>query len=415
MKIAIIGAGFTGLTAALRLSEQGHQVTIFEKEDKVGGLAVGFRRKEWEWSLEKHYHHWFANDTYAINLIKEMGLGPDLFFKNPRTDVFLDNKIYPLNSPLDILNLKPLSFLSRIRLGFVSLILKSIPPQAAVKLERTTAKKWIERYYGKEVWQKVWRPLLNGKFGPFAEKVNMAWFWARIYKRTFSLGYLGGGYQRLSEIIAEKVKVNGAKLRLGTSFDPKLVSSFDKVIVTTPLAVFVKMFPDLPEDYKNKINQIPHLHAFNMLLITKEKFLKKSYWLNISDSEFPFVGVVQHTNFVDKKHYGNQNLMWLVNYLPMDHPLLKMSREEILKKFTPFLNRINPEYDLKKNIIDYEMFLGPFAQPVFPVNYSRIKPEFITPINNVYLANMDMVYPWDRGTNYAIEMGEKVADLISNS
>ena len=414
MKIAIIGAGFTGLTASLRLTQKGHDVTVFEKEDKVGGLAVGFTRKNWDWSLEKHYHHWFANDSYAINLIKEVGLGDDLFFKKPRTDIFLKNKIYPLNSPSDILNLKPLSFLSRVKLGAVSLILKSIPPQIAVNFEKTTAKKWIQKYYGLEIWEKIWKPLLKGKFGPFAEIVNMAWFWARIYKRTFRLGYLGGGYQRLSEEIAKIIIDQGGEIKLGTAFDPKLVSDFDKVIVTTPLVIFAKMFPELPAVYKNKISQIPHLHAFNMLLITKEKFLEDSYWLNISDSEFPFVGVVQHTNFVDSIHYGGQHLTWLVNYLPPDHSLLKMEKSEILKKFTPFLKRINPNFDLKENIIDYEMFFGPFAQPVFPINYSKIKPDFVTPIKNVYLANMDMVYPWDRGTNYAIEMGEKVARLVQS-
>lgn len=413
MKIAIVGAGFTGLTAALRLSTNGHQVIVFEKETKVGGLAVGFTRPNWEWSLEKHYHHWFANDSHAINLIKEMGLGQDLFFKKPRTDIFIEEKVFSLNSPIDILSLSKLTFASRLRLGIVSLILKAIPPQVAINFEKTTAREWIKKYYGMEIWSKVWKPLLNGKFGPFAEKVNMAWFWARIYKRTFSLGYLGGGYQRLSEKVAERIIKQGGEIKLGTSFDPKLVPNFDKIIVTTPLAIYAKMFPDLPEKYKQKINQIPHLHAFNMLLVTKEKFLKDSYWLNISDQNFPFVGVVQHTNFVDSKHYGGQNLTWLVNYLPPDHELLKMKKEEILKKFAPFLKRINPSFDLKKNIIDYEMFFGPFAQPVFPVNYSKIKPDFITPLKNIYLANMDMVYPWDRGTNYAIEMGEKVAKLIN--
>jgi len=414
MKIAVIGAGFTGLTAALRLTQAGHKVTLFEKEETVGGLAVGFKNKGWVWSLEKHYHHWFANDSHAINLIKEMGLGEALFFKKPRTDIFIEDKIYPLNSAFDILRLSPLSFSSRLRLGAVSLMLKMIPPQMAVSFEKTTAKEWIKKYYGYEIWQKVWKPLLNGKFGPYAEKVNMAWFWARIYKRTFKLGYLGGGYQRLSEKIAEKIKKNGGIVHLGTSFDPKLIPSFDKVIATTPLSIFVKMFPELPDDYKKKINQIPHLHAFNMLLITKEKILPKSYWLNISDSKFPFVGVVQHTNFVDSKRYGGQHLTWLVNYLPADHPLLKMKKEEILNKFIPYLKKINPDFDFEKSIIDYDMFLGMFAQPVFPVNYSRIKPDFITPIKNVYLANMDMVYPWDRGTNYAIEMGEKMAKLIVN-
>lgn len=412
MKIAIIGAGFTGLTAALRLTQKGYDVTVFEKEDKVGGLAVGFTHPNWEWSLEKHYHHWFANDSHAINLIKEMGLGKDLFFKKPRTDIFIDGKIYPLNSAFDILALSPLSPLSRVRLGAVSLILKLIPPQLAVNFEKTTAKSWIKKYYGLEIWNKIWKQLLNGKFGPFSEIVNMAWFWARIYKRTFSLGYLRGGYQRLSEKIAEKIREQGGEIKLNISFDPKLLSKFDKVIVTTPLAVFAKMFESLPKEYKNKINQIPHLHAFNMLLITKEKFLKKSYWLNISDSKFPFVGIVQHTNFVDARHYGGQHLTWIVNYLPLDHPFLKMEKEELFKKFVPFLKKINPDFDYKLSAISYELFLGPFAQPVFPVNYSKIRPTFKTPIKNVYLANMDMVYPWDRGTNYAIEMGEKVAKLI---
>ena len=415
MKIAIIGAGFTGLTAALKLSEKGHNVTVFEKENKVGGLAVGFTHKEWEWSLEKHYHHWFANDKYAISLIKEVGLGKDLFFQKPRTDIFLSDKIYPLNSALDILNLKPLSLASRFKLGAISLFLKTIPPQLAVNFEKTTAKKWIKRYYGEEIWKKVWKPLLNGKFGPFAETVNMAWFWARIYKRTFRLGYLSGGYQRLSEKIAEKIVQNGGEIKLGESFDPKQVHDFDKVIVTTPLSVFVKMFPELPEDYKNKMNQIPHLHACNMLLITKEKFLPKSYWLNISDPDFPFVGVVQHTNFVDSKYYNGEHLTWLVNYLPPDHEFLKMEKNELFKKFLPYLKKINPDFSYQSSVISYELFFGPFAQPVFPVNYSKIRPDFVTPIKNVYLANMDMVYPWDRGTNYAIEMGEKVAGLISSS
>lgn len=415
MKIAIIGAGFTGLTAGLKLSQKGHLVTIFEKENQVGGLAVGFKNPNWEWSLEKHYHHWFANDKFAIELIEEAGLGDDLFFKSPRTDVFIDGKIYPLSSPLDILSLSPLSGLARLKLGLVSLLLKAIPPHFAINLEKTTAKSWIKKYYGKEVWEKIWKPLLIGKFGPFAEKVNMAWFWARIYKRTFSLGYLAGGYQKLSEKIAEKIKSKGGKIILGKMFDPKRINDFDKVIVTTPLAAFVKMFPNLSEDYKNTISQIPHLHAYNMLLITKEKILKDTYWLNISDSEFPFVGIVQHTNFVDSIHYNGQNLTWLVNYLPPDHKFLKMDKEELFKRFLPYLKKINPDFSFESSVIGYELFLGHFAQPVFPVNYSKIKPDFITPIKNVYLANMDMVYPWDRGTNYAIEMGEKVARLISNS
>lgn len=60
MKIAIIGAGFTGLSAAYQLLKQGHKVTIFEKDSQPGGLAVGYQEKKWDWTLEKHYHYWFT-------------------------------------------------------------------------------------------------------------------------------------------------------------------------------------------------------------------------------------------------------------------------------------------------------------------------------------------------------------------
>ncbi len=70
MKIAILGAGFTGLTAAYQLVKKGHEVTVFEKDALPGGLAVGYQEKAWEWSLEKHYHHWFTNDTHVLDLAK---------------------------------------------------------------------------------------------------------------------------------------------------------------------------------------------------------------------------------------------------------------------------------------------------------------------------------------------------------
>ena len=71
MRIGIIGAGFTGLSAGYNLLEKGHEVQIFEKDSAPGGLALGFQEKEWDWTLEKHYHHWFTNDKFVLNLAKK--------------------------------------------------------------------------------------------------------------------------------------------------------------------------------------------------------------------------------------------------------------------------------------------------------------------------------------------------------
>jgi len=229
------------------------------------------------------------------------------------------------------------------------------------------------------------------------------------------LAYLKGGYQKLMENMAKKIDTLGGEIKMGTPFDKKYIKNFDKIIFTGPSFVFTTIFPDIPENYIKRLRSIPHLHALNMLLITKEKFLPKSYWLNINNRKMPFLAVVAHTNFVDSKYYGGKHLTWIGNYLAPDHPYLKMSKEELFKLFLPYLKKINPNFNFDHWLLDIELFFGPFAQPVFGINYSKIKPEFEAPIKNVYLANMDMVYPWDRGTNYAIELGYKAAEYIENN
>lgn len=466
MNVAIIGAGFTGLSAAYSLTKKGHTVSLFEKEKSLGGLAGSFRLPGWKWSVEQHYHHWFTNDSSALGLIKELGLEEKLLFPRTRTSVYYQQKIYPFNGPKHILTFSPLPISDRIRVGAVTAYLKLLPKNQAIHLEKYKAVEWLRKYYGKKAYSIIWEPLLKGKFGSCADKVNMAWFWARIKKRTFLLGYLEGGYQVLVDALSRQIQENGGKIYTETLFDPDGTDKYDSVIVTTPSVVFVKMFTDvarkvkqarkdqfsrpefnakmadvqksrylahekdnLPgrdvsgkfdpeglhnwEQYSKRLLSIPHLNALNLLLITKEKILDKEYWLNINDRSFPFIGVIQQTNMIDPKYYGDNHLTWVANYLPSDHPYLKMSAKELFHLYLPYLQKINPSFNFKLKIENCKLFIGPFAQPVFPLNYSRIKPGFDTPIPHVYLANMDMVYPWDRGTNYAIEMGKEIAGYVT--
>jgi hypothetical protein len=77
----------------------------------------------------------------------------------------------------------------------------------------------------------------------------------------------------------------------------------------------------------------------------------------------------------------------------------------------PHLKKINPMFSfswVKKSWV----WQAPFAQPIVTTNYSRNIPSLITPLPGIYLANIQQVYPWDRGTNYAVELGSKVADRI---
>ncbi|OGE44734.1 hypothetical protein A3B39_01470, partial [Candidatus Daviesbacteria bacterium RIFCSPLOWO2_01_FULL_37_10] len=292
---------------------------------------------------------------------------------------------------------------------------------------------WIKKYMGERSLQILWNPLLQGKFGKYKEDIALTWFWARIKKRTPSLAYPEGGFQVFANKLAAEIKKMGGKIQLNTEVmelvsaqdvnvkftvnnKPLAINHFDKVIVTLPSPIFIKISQNLPESYVKRIRSIPHLYAQVLILTLKKPFMDKTYWLNVTDKKFPFLVLVEHTNFMDKKYYGNQHILYIGNYLPQNHPYLKMPKEELLKVFMPYLKKINSQkskdFSLPFSILNSELFTGPFAQPVVTTEYLKLIPEMKTPIKNVYLANLDMVYPWDRGTNYAIELGEQVAKLI---
>lgn len=423
MDIAIIGAGLTGLTAAYSLTKKGHRVTVFEKEPFVGGLAHGFIQSDWQWSLEVFYHHIFTNDTAIIALAHELKLDDALFFRHPITSTLVpDSKaLYPLDSPLNLLKFSPIPFFSRLQTGIMLAFLKANPFWQP--LEGMTAESFIRTVGGNDGWKTIWEPLLYGKFGPYANKIAASWFWARIKKRTPNLGYFRGGFQIIAETLAEAIKKQGGTIRTGITLSPIQKNSnpntftvgsseFDAVLLTVPSPIAVKLAPNLPADYTKTLNSVQHLWAQTLILETKQPILKKVYWLNINDRSFPFLSMVAHTNFIDKKNYGGTHITYLGNYLTDNHPYLSMTQSQLLQTFIPFIKKINPEFT-KTQIMSSFLFTAPNAQPVHTLRYSKHAPKIQTPIPHIYIANMDSIYPWDRGTNYAVELGMKTAEEIT--
>jgi len=424
MKIGIIGAGFTGLAAAYYLSKKGHSVFIYEKDSKPGGLAVGYKEDGWKWTLEAHYHHWFTNDKSVLDLAKE--IDHKVIIKRPITSSFVDGGIYQLDSPISLLKFPKLNILNRLRMGITLALLRFNPYWKP--LENLYADKYLKTMMGKTSYQKLWEPLMVNKLGKYANKVSLAWFWARIYKRTESLAYPEGGFLRFAQHLEKKIQQQGGEVyyntevkNLSSKKTPKLIYSlpgkqpeievFDKVIVTLPLSLFFKITKSLPESYINRYKNHINIGATNLVLRLKKTFFSdQTYWLSMCDLKSPILAVVQHTNFMDKKNYNNEHLLYVGNYMEQDDKRFTMTKEDLLKLYDPWLKKINPNYKL--SIIDSQLFHAPFAQPIITPRYSKNIPPFKTPLKNVYLANIQQVYPWDRGTNYAVELGKKISNLI---
>ena len=427
MKIAVIGAGFTGLSSAYELISKNHEVVVFEKDANPGGLAIGYKEKNWDWSLEKHYHHWFTNDKSILDLAKKINF--EVIITRPKTSVFVKNKIYQLDSPLSVLKFPLLSLFERLRMSAVIGFLKYDPFWKA--LEKYRASAVLPNTMGKKAYEMIWQPLFINKFGSFSNNVSLAWFWARIKKRTSSLAYPKKGFLNFADAIVDEIRKKGAKVNFQTeiielktenekikikfkNLNGKIIDEiFDKTIITVPSFLFLKIAPSLPQNYKDSLGKLKGFGATNLVLRLNKPFFKdNTYWLSVCDKNAPIMAIVEHTNFMNKKNYNNEHIVYLGNYKSDNDVYFSMTKDEMLKKFDPYLKKINSTYE--KNIIGLELFKAPFAQPIIPINYSKILPPFKTPFKNLFLANIEQVYPWDRGTNYAVELGQKVAEIAVN-
>jgi len=416
MKIAVVGGGFTGLACAISLLEKGKSVVLFEEAKTLGGLAGGIKEKNWKWSLEYFYHHVFTNDKEVQNLAKKVGA--TILIKKPLTTSFINKKEIPLDSPISVLKFSELSVIGRLRMGFGLLILKLI--HNGLYLEKYRVVDKLPKLIGKEGYKLIWEKLLKAKFGPFAESVNMAWFWARVVKRTKKLGYFEGGFQNLADLAGNKIRKMGGEIKLETKItliknnntenDKWIINGdeYDKVVLTTPAPITEMILG-------NEILSFPkidYLWGQTVVLELSEKLIN-GYWLNVLENNWPFLVAVEHTNFIDKKFYGNNHVVYLGNYLPEGNIQLRMTDEELITKYLPYLRKINKRFR-KKWIKSMVVFHKPFAQPVFPVNYSSLIPKMKIAKKGLYLANMSMVYPFDRGVNYAVKMGSDVAFEVLN-
>jgi len=420
MKIAVIGAGIGGMAAAYDLNRAGHKVIVYEAADHVGGLASGFKDPSWDWTIEKYYHHWFSSDHDILGLIRELGWQDNVIFPRPYTVMFYDDKFYPLDSPIAALKFPGFNLFDIARFGLVTVFLRYIASWKP--LEKFTADAWMSRFYGKHLYSILFEPLLLGKFGDHYQEVNMAWFWARLKTRTTRLGTYKGGFQNFANQFADYLRQNGVVIHLSTQvqgIEPHAGKGLeiqtdsgthvvDQCLVTVSPALMAKMTPTLPAEYLDGLLSLKSMGAVVLIMALKQKFSEKGYyWFNMPKSAgFPFLALVEHTNFVPSKNFGGDHIIYCGDYLEVDHEYFQLTQDELLERFLPGLKRINPDFNINW-VRKTWLFRTNYAQPIPLVNHSHNIPAIQTPIKGLYFASMSQVYPWDRGTNFAVQIARQ--------
>jgi protoporphyrinogen oxidase len=452
VRVAVLGAGVAGLTAAYRLTQRGHTADVYERWPGLGGQAATLDVGDGH-VIERYYHHLFTSDRHIVDLYDELGIGGELEWRPSSVGMFAEGEEHPFTSPLDLLRFSPLPVAARLRMGVAVVWLQRRHPTADA-FHDVTARSWVERAMGRAAWEKVWGPLLHAKYGDRADDIAMAWLWGKLTTRRQIrgkearrelLGYPGRSFETLFEALRDRIEAGGGRVLIdrpaaalahaGDGFevtpaapdsfrrghDPRAFEAggaperYDGVVATVPSDVFEQLLdPGLAagvgEEYLERVRGTEYQAALCLVLELERRF-GRFYWLNVADPELPFIGLIEHTNFVDPERYGGRRFLYVANYVERDDRLLSLSPEELLAEYTPGMRRVNPGFSagwVKRSWL----FREPAAQPIVPAGYVHRIPPLRTPVPGLVLANTTQIYPEDRGTNYSVRLGDQAVEAL---
>jgi protoporphyrinogen oxidase len=431
MRIIIIGSGLAGLSAGYKLCKS-NEVIIFEKDEDIGGMSASYYQDSngRKYFIEKYYHHIFRSDSELLALIKELGLEKQMLWLKGKDAYFVNGKYYPMNTPVEILHFKPLSFIDLMRLGLLVLRIKTI--NDTTSYDRIKARDWIIDIAGRSVYENFFAPLMKSKFGDNAGNISAAWLIGRVKIRSDrgkegeKLGYMRGGFNSLIEALSREITERGGKILKnekvteivindnkvqGVIVEGKLITC-DAVIST----VEPRMLDALTKGkLKNLHETLLNIHyqgtACALIGLNKRLMEDGNYWLNIK-ADVPFGAVIEHTNFMPFDDYG-EHLIYITSYFQDEKDFRWVQKEEeVLDSYLRGLEKMFPEFT-RTEIRWAKLFRRMDTAPVYEQGYLEKVLPFTAGPSGLYLAGMfsPTNYP-ERSMNGSVKAGFEAANFL---
>lgn len=423
MKIAIIGGGVSGLAAAYFLGKRGHKVSLFEKENTLGGLSGYFPYQNTY--IDKYYHFICGEDKDYVNLLRELNLHHKIKSRITKMGYFYQDKIFSISTPFHLLFFSPLSLPLRLRYLYSLLQLKVKKDEK--NLDEISSYEFLQKLSGEKIYQTIWKPTLYGKFGNYSSDISASWVLQRIKRVATSrtlfgifekMRYLSGGTKDFIDKIEKEILSYGGIIFKNTEAEKILIENdiargvrtkeqrydFDKVVSGVPAPLFLKMvegtsFPSL--------EKIKYLGVICATIILKRP-LTKYFWLNLNSPDIPFVNLVDYTNL---NQHQIKKIIYIPEYLPVDVERFKISEEKLKLDYLKCLQKINPTFR-DEDIENFSVFRDAYAQPVCTVGFSKLVPPFQSPIKNLYLLEQSQLYPSDRTVSGSIDIAQELTKQI---
>lgn len=430
-KFAIIGSGPMGLMAAMDLLDQGHQVDIYERDDRIGGMSAEFDFGGMK--IERYYHFICKTDFPLFKLLGRLGLSEKLRWTDTKMGYYFKGKLYRWGTPWALLNFPHLNFFEKIRYALHVMYTKGIKDWGP--LDNVSAKTWITKWIGKHAYDVMWEKAFYLKFFDYAENLSASWIGTRIKRVALSrrnlfnesMGYLDGGSALLLKEMTRRIQAAGGVIHLSQGVD-EVVSNAGKVtgirigeqflpyqtvISTAPIQYVPAMVPGLPTEFAAAIRRIENIPVACVILKLR-RAISENFWMNISDDSIDVPGVIEYSN-LNPGNDPSQKILYVPFYMPKTHPKWLHSNQQLIDESIGYLSRLNPEFT-RDWVMDSHCHRYEFAQTICPPGFQKLLPPMQTPIKGFFMADTAYYYPEDRSINESIEVGSRLAMAsLSNS
>jgi protoporphyrinogen oxidase len=426
MRAIVIGGGPAGLKAAHVLMKGGAEVTLLEGAPVLGGLASSFDVQGV--TIERYYHFICRGDDDLVETLAELGLGHRLHWRSSRMAYYVDGRLYPFLTPLDLVRFAPLRLRDRVRAGLALLLAKrmreeDLAPQRAVE--------WLRGLFGDAAYGVIWEPLMRFKFAEHAPDISAAWMWARLVRLSRSrtslwredLGYLEGGSQVVLGALGGALGAGGARIVLSAPVEQIVFEEgraagvrvggetlpADVVVSTVTTSRFRQLARGLQGDYLARLERIPTIGIFCLFLrLTRQ--VTPFFWVNANDPKVPFAGMIEYTNLNPLPELGGDKILYVPQYLSTDDPRYRQTDEQVFQSYSDALAAMSPGFD-RGQVKFYAVFRDRFAQPICLTDYRDTTPGIATPVDNLFLTDSCQLHPHDRTISGSFGLGRRAAEL----
>lgn len=424
LRASVIGSGPMGLMAAIDLLKAGHDVDIYERDDRIGGMSASFDFDGLR--IERYYHFICKTDAPLFALLDELGVAGQLKWTDTKMGYFVDGTLHPWGHPLALLAFPKMGWISKIRYALHVMRAKGVSDWTS--LDQHNAKEWIRRWVGDEAWNVMWERAFRLKFFEYTENLSASWIGTRIKRVALSrrnlfhesLGYLEGGSATLLDAMVAEISRRGGRIHVSTGVEEVVVTdgrvagvrtargvaAADMVLSTAPMPYVPRLVPAMPADFADRIRAIQNIPVACVILKLRHA-ISENFWMNISDPTIEIPGVIEYSNLNPGTREG-EHVLYAPFYMPKTHLKWSLPDDALVDEVLSYLPRLNPafrpDWILARHCHRYE-----FAQTICPPGFSATLPPMRTPVTGFLMADTAYYYPEDRSISESLQVGHRLA------